>query len=574
LFVLCSALGLPPVAWFALGAAMLCGLLYAVETPFHPTVSVGLAAILVLLSWCAGLAPGSLEVRWSPYQKLVVYPTHVTGEDSDGIGDYQVTVNNTGYQAMINLNEAHVAATPDSYPKELRGLSQYDLPFLLHPGARKALLVGAGTGNDAAGALRHGVEQITAVEIDPEIIALGRRYHPERPYDSPKVKLINDDARAFFATCRDRFDVIVFGLLDSHTTTAMTNARLDHYVYTKESMAHARSLLAGGGIMVLSFEAQKPYVADRMNRELKAVFGSDPISFRVPPTPYGWGGLIFVAGDHRIVERQIAADSRLAAQIEKWRNDRPVTLSGTAPIATDDWPYIYLDRPRIPLLYFLLTGVAFLMMGTLTAILAKTGIRDLLAYRDRTRWHFFFLGAAFMLLEVQNISKTAVVLGNTWLVNAVIISAILAMILLANLVVARWPLIPGTPVYIGLCATCLIMCGIDLSRFGFLPYASKALIVGFLTSLPMLFSGIVFIQSFSRVTNKNQALGINLLGALVGGLLQSVTFVTGIRALLLIVVGLYLAAMATRPRAPFLGGGKRRIPGVPLSLRRDFQSTR
>jgi 4-amino-4-deoxy-L-arabinose transferase-like glycosyltransferase len=324
----------------------------------------------------------------------------------------------------------------------------------------------------------------------------------------------------------------------------------------------------------LSFEAQKPYVADRMNRELQEVFGADPISFRVPPTPYGWGGLIFVAGDHQKVESQIAANSRLAAQIEKWRKDRRVTLSGTAPIATDDWPYIYLDHPRIPLLYFLLTGVSFLMMGILTAGMAKSGICDLLAYRDPAHWHFFLLGSAFMLLEVQNISKTAVVLGNTWLVNAVIISAILAMILLANLIVARWPLIPGTPVYIGLCATCLFMCGLDLSRFGFLPYASKALIVGVLTSLPMFFSGIIFIQSFTRVTNKNQALGINLLGALVGGLLQSITFLTGIRALLLIVVGLYLAALATRQRAPSLGGGKRRIPSDPLSLRRGFQSTR
>jgi hypothetical protein len=33
-----------------------------------------------------------------------------------------------------------------------------------------------------------------------------------------------------------------------------------------------------------------------------------------------------------------------------------------------------------------------------------------------------------------------------------------------------------------------------------------------------------------------------------GGLLQSVTFVTGIKALLLIVAGLYLAAFLTRPR--------------------------
>ena len=50
------------------------------------------------------------------------------------------------------------------------------------------------------------------------------------------------------------------------------------------------------------------------------------------------------------------------------------------------------------------------------------------------------------------------------------------------------------------------------------------------------------------VASAGKALGANLLGGLVGGLLQTITFVIGIKALLLIVAGLYLAALATRPR--------------------------
>jgi hypothetical protein len=177
-------------------------------------------------------------------------------------------------------------------------------------------------------------------------------------------------------------------------------------------------------------------------------------------------------------------------------------------------------------------------------------LRELTAGWDQTHWHFFFLGAAFLLLEVQNVSKASVVLGNTWLVNAVIISAVLGMVLLANLIVARFPGLPSWPVYAGLCGTCLALYFLDISRFAFLPYATKAAIVGCLTSLPMLFSGIIFIRSFIVVPHKDRALGANLIGALVGGLLQSITFVTGIRALLLIVVGLYAAAILTRPRVP------------------------
>ena len=266
LFVLLSALGQPPVVWLGIAAALVFALIAAraTETPkrLDPALTVG----IVVLAWFASREPGALDVRWSPYQKLVLRERDPKLKQ---VGELQVMVNNTSYQGMIDLDERHVAADLQKYPPELRGLSQYDIPFLLHPKPRKALLVGAGSGNDAAGALRHGVEQVTAVEIDQEIIELGRRHHPERPYDSPRVTLVNDDARSFFATSKDRFDVIVFGLLDSHTTTAMTNARLDHYVYTKESLQHARSLLAEGGVMVLSFEARKPYIADRMERALR-----------------------------------------------------------------------------------------------------------------------------------------------------------------------------------------------------------------------------------------------------------------------------------------------------------------
>jgi hypothetical protein len=50
------------------------------------------------------------------------------------------------------------------------------------------------------------------------------------------------------------------------------------------------------------------------------------------------------------------------------------------------------------------------------------------------------------------------------------------------------------------------------------------------------------------VPDRDVALGANLIGAMIGGLLQSLTFVTGIKALLLIVALLYATAMWTRPR--------------------------
>jgi spermidine synthase len=539
LFVFLSAAEQPPWIWFA-AAAGLVGILLVPGGVRRVQIEAGLLVALVLAAWFASREPGALAVDWSPYQKLVLTALDPDHSRQEVPRAYIVTVNNTGYQAMIDLSERNVALDPDRYPASMRGLSQYDIPYLVHPKPRTALIVGAGSGNDAAGALRHGVERVTAVEIDPAIIAMGRRYHPERPYDSPRIRLVNDDARSFFTTCRQRFDVISFGLLDSHTTTAMTNARLDHYVYTRESLKLARALLADGGVVVLSFEAQKPFIADRMACTLREVFGQEPICFRVPSSAYGWGGVLFVAGDLDQARRQIEANPRLAMAIADWQKAEPVILAGTTPVAIDDWPYIYLETPRIPILHYLLGGLMVLLFVRGTRQLHLGGM---VTRWGRTEWHFFFLGAAFLLLEVQNISKASVALGNTWFVNAVVISGILVMVLAANLIVARLPRLPEAPVYTGLFLICLSLGFIDIAHFSILPMVQKALLVGGVTSLPMLFSGILFARSFARARRKDQALGANLIGSLAGGLLQSVTFLIGIRALIVIVAALYCAAM-------------------------------
>lgn len=538
LFVLLSVLDQPPFTWLMVLAVML--LFFWGQTGRERRLYTGLLLAVLVLGWFAGRQTGALEVHWSPYQKLVLLDA---ATDDSGNDHRIITVNNTGYQVMIDLRREHVAAYPQRYAPDMRGCSQYDIPLLLHPHPQTMLVVGAGAGNDAAAGLRHGVESITAVEIDPAIIDIGNRYHPERPYDSPKVRVVNDDARSYFASCDERFDVISFGLLDSHTQTAMTNARLDHYVYTIESIRQAKSLLGEGGIMVLTFEAKKPFIADRMARLLRDVFGAEPLSFRIPRTHYGWGGVMFVAGALETAQRQIAGNSQLSGLIEQWQRRYPTPLSYTTRITSDDWPYLYLKTPSIPRLFYFLAALMVLLLITHHK---QLNARSLLSRWARPHWHFFFLGAAFMLLEVQNISKASVVLGNTWSVNAIIIAGILIMVLLANAIAAHWPKLPTGPVYAGLCASCVVLYMVDISQFAFLPFITKAVIVGAVTTVPMLFSGIVFIRSFARVESKAEALGANLIGALVGALLQSITFVTGIKALLLIVTGLYVLAMLTR----------------------------
>lgn len=537
IFVLFGYWYQPPFMWFLVAATILSAFIF--WSHGDRRMNFALLGSVVVLSWFASQIPDVLKVVWSPYQKLVVRQS-----EANWVGDYQVDVNNAGYQAIIDLSDARVSAEPNRFDPELKGISQYDIPMLLHPDPESVLIVGSGTGNDVAGALRNGAGFVTAVDIDPAIISLGMELHPEQPYQSPKVTIVNDDARSHFATTTETYDVIVFGLLDSHTTTSLTNARLDHYVYTKESIQQAKSKLKDGGIVVLTFDAQRPFIADRIEIALNEVFDQPPLVFRILVSHFGGGGIMFATGDMQSIQRQLASNQRLDAYIKDQQQDHPVTLMHTTRVTSDDWPYLYLETAHIPSLYYVLIGLMVLIYVRSSR---KWEVRRTINVIDRAFWHFFFLGAAFLLLEVQNISKASVVLGNTWQVNAVIITSVLIMALLANWIVHRFTRLPVIPVYILLIGVSISLYFVDLARFGFLPYATKAIVVGALTSLPMLFSGMIFTRSFAETTNRSNALGANLIGALVGALLQSITFVTGVKALLLIVAALYLLSLLTMP---------------------------
>ncbi|MFO0900210.1 MAG: methyltransferase domain-containing protein [Pirellulales bacterium] len=543
LFVALSAWSLAPWIWLAVAAALLA---LFVDADRRRWPELALLCSLPAIGLLAGNNPGALETRWSPYQKLELV---ADGGRNFAFPGQVITVNNAGYQAMIDLAPEAVARNPKIPPEE-RGWSQYDLPTRFAPRAEDVLIVGAGSGNDVAGVLRGDAQRVVAVEIDPVIIEMGRANHPERPYNSPKVQVVNDDARSYFATTDRKFDLIVFGLLDSHTTTAMTNARLDHYVYTRESLERAKSLLKPGGVMVLSFEAQKLFIADRMARCLRDVFGAAPLAFRIPSGPSGWGGTFFVVGQGDRAAARLAADPALAQQVAAWQAASPLELTYSTGITTDDWPYIYLERPSVPTLYLLLGG---LLAALLVYSRRRLGPGLFAGLGDRAGWTFFFMGAAFLLLEVQNISKASVALGNTWLVNAVIISGVLVMILLSNLAAACLPSVPRVLAGALLLGSCLGLYFVDLASFGGWPFWAKSLAVGGLATLPMFFAGLLFIDLFRQAENKHAALGANLLGSLAGGLLQSVTFLVGIKALLLVTAGLYVVALVL-----MTSGSKRR----------------
>lgn len=535
LFVVLSAYSMPPVAWFGVAAAIHLGLVLARSRSELLAIPL-LGVVLALVAFPRD--PG--RTVWSPYQKLTLLSGAAQGETL-ATSRHTIRTNNTGYQGMLDLSDG------SGLPAEERKRSQYNFPYrlLAEEGPDDVLIVGAGSGNDASGALRNGARHVDAVEIDPVILEMGRDLHPERPYSDPRVNPVVDDARSFFKKTTRRYDLAWFGLADSVTLSSThNNVRLDHYLYTVESLHEVASLLKPGGVVVMTYSVTDDFIADRIKGLFHEVFGRAPIIFIFPWSDMGWGGVCFVGGPEasmRQVEARIAAQPWVREWIDQLRPARDYPME--TPLTTDDWPYLFHPVAGIPAVHLVVTGLLLALL---------VGGKRVVLGRGRVDLHFFCLGGGFLLLEVQNISKASLLFGATWTVNAFIISAILLMAFLSTLFVA-WARPGRTALAVAwllLLATILANYFLPLDLLNRLPFASRvALASAFLTS-PVFFSGIVFSTSFARVEGKAAALGANLLGAIVGGMLESLSFVVGVRALLLVAGFFYVGAWA-RDRSRF-----------------------
>jgi SAM-dependent methyltransferase len=298
------------------------------------------------------------------------------------------------YQRAIDLSPRFLTELNGDIPEMDDVAFSYNLPYRLRPAGSQVLIVGAGMGNDAAAALRNGAGHVDAVEIDPAILAEGHKLHPERPYDDPRVAAIVDDARSFFKKSGGRYDVISFGLLDSHTLlSGLSSVRLDSFVYTLESFQQVREHLNKDGVAVVTFAANVPWIEQRLGRMMTQAFGADRVYARS-----GAVGVTFVAGI-------LAPDQVAQARLTHWQPD---PAADDVPLTTDDWPYLYLRARQVPAAYW----QALLLIGLVCLVLIVRSFPEAM----RPNWHFWLLGAAFLLVEFKSTTEFALLFGTTWCV--------------------------------------------------------------------------------------------------------------------------------------------------------------
>ena len=531
-FLALSWEGLPPAVWLGivfLGMALLQSdrqqrillatfvvpavlLLHDVSTPFHFSF-------------------------WTPYQQIEVQQLNFPD------GEFQqllVTVNHTGYQSIVNLSDEFLRRHPGLLTEPVNE-NAYNLPFRFAAASPRVLIVGSGTGNDVAGAVRNGSRAVDAVEIDPVILSLGAR-HPERPYQSPLVSAHLTDARAFLKRAKGDYDLAIFGLLDSHTQLSdYSNMRIDNFVYTEESLREVKQLLKPDGVLFLKFQVNQLWLGRRLAEMLNDVFGKPPMVFAADSS-YTAVAMCFVISSSTQLQDRLAADPRLREFVT--RNRREFLNMPPVPVTTDDWPYLYQQGHWIPGIFF---SVSLLVV--LLALFLYWQIPE--ARRRAPSLFFFSMGAGFLLLETQVISRLALYFGTTWQVNGIVVGAILVALLISNAVIEKLPRVwPRWWTFAGLFGGLLLAYVIP---FGRIP--GSAAFVGWLAAglfaIPVFFAGILFASEFRAAESPSAALAANMLGAVVGGLLENVSLITGMRALLIVAIVLYcFAGFALRNAVP------------------------
>jgi SAM-dependent methyltransferase len=488
---------LGPLTW-GLVITILFVILLRKPTPLALISCFGLITVFAIGTYSAGTV-------WSPYYRLELLPT----------GD-------------IRAN-----GVPHQVAERTIG-TDYEIPYthLVHT-PNRVLVIGAGNGNDVAVALRMGAQHVDAVEIDPKILEAGAASHPENPYQDPRVMRIVDDGRAFLDRTAATYDLIVFALPDSLTlVTGQSALRLESFLFTREAFVAARDHLAPGGVFAMYNYYREQWLADRLAGTLNDVFEGPPcIDLGTDNTNDVGRKSIFVDGVDR-------GSFRCSTT---WSPDgRPVVAA-----ATDDRPFLYLRSASIPPRYAVAL-LSILLVSVIVVRLAGGATRPMIRYLD-----LFFMGAAFLLLETKSVVQFALLFGTTWFVNALVFAGILGVVLLAIEVERKVRI--GRPrllfalLLVGLLVGWLVPLEVLLG-FALVPRFLAAVGLAF---SPIFVANLIFAERFRDTADPTAAFGANLLGAMVGGVLEYLSLLTGYRALLILVAVLYgLAYLTTTRRTP------------------------
>lgn len=512
-----SFLSAGPLVWGVVLGICFLGL---APTSAYAGGRVAVAAAVIVL----GLGSLASTDVWSPYYRVSVH--------AEREGRIPIRVNSLPHQSMLELAEVDAAFYSKPY-------SHLERP----PGS--VLIVGAGNGNDVALALDRGADHVDAVEIDPRLQRAGSELHPAQPYQDPRVTPHIDDGRAFLERSDERYDLILFALPDSLTlVSGQGSLRLESYLFTTEAMASVREHLAPGGVYAM-YNYYRSDVFARYAGTMRAVFGHDPC----------FDDGVAVSGPR---QQSVLTIGRAPADIVC---ETPWKPAGEVPDpSTDDRPFPYVTGRFIPAFYLWWLGAIVLASLLVVRWASGAPLTRMRPYAD-----LFCMGAAFLLLETKNVVQFALLFGTTWFVNSLVFAGILLAVLAAVEVARRIRLPSPWVMYLVLLGCLVVAWLVPPDVLLGLPVGLRFLASTALAFAPVFVANLIFAQRFRSVGASTVAFGANLLGAMLGGVLEYVAIATGYRLLLAVVAIAYGLAFVI---------GRRHLEAPPPSRETELAGAR
>jgi len=154
-----------------------------------------------------------------------------------------------------------------SYPEFAAAEDLVHIPMCEHPAPRRVLLLGGGVSGTLAEVLKHPVESVVYVELDPLVIRAVREVFPAdatRPLLDGRVRVEQGDARLLVRAAAERFDVVIQDLPEPST------AQLNRY-YTAEYFREVANALRGCGVYAFRVRASTAYQGWEMSRFLASI---------------------------------------------------------------------------------------------------------------------------------------------------------------------------------------------------------------------------------------------------------------------------------------------------------------
>jgi spermidine synthase len=338
-------------------------------------VSVFILAAWLVPSWDRAVMAGGVYYSPSRYlqsmqgkslrevvyeEKLLYYKEGLNGT---------VTVTENEYQKYLVINGKVDGSSKGDLTTQV---SLGQLGALLHRDPRNALVIGFGTGITASALATHrSIEDITVLEISPEVIGASRHFVEENRnvLDDPRVSVVAADARNYVLASNRQWDLIV-SEPSNPWLSGVSN------LFTRDFFQMARQKLAPGGIM-----AQWFHMYGLSPEDLRSVIRSYSDCFAFVSIWHMQTGDLVMIGSEQphamdLQKLQMAlADPQIGPDLERAGFSTPRDLmlhyllgdsevrefAAGARLNTDDRPQVEFHAPRSMYDHFSADNLAFIV---------------------------------------------------------------------------------------------------------------------------------------------------------------------------------------------------------------------